>query len=83
MDPLETFKMLMEARSDGCLEEATEHAENLLHWLNRGGFAPELFIAGSPGDPGWPVSGEHAATICRLICQSVLSSPKNEPGIHP
>lgn len=38
MDPSACFQMFLDAE---LYEEKREHAENLLHWLNRGGFAPD------------------------------------------
>ncbi len=40
MDPDACLSELLDAVADGDGPEAYDHADNLLEWLNRGGFAP-------------------------------------------
>jgi len=42
MDPNETLRELRNLVRDGHFEEAHAHMAYLHHWLNRGGFQPEL-----------------------------------------
>lgn len=45
MDPIETFNMMMQAMDESSHEEAREHAENLMAWIDRGGFPPLLRVS--------------------------------------
>ena len=40
MDPDACFAELLDAIASGEAEAAYDHADNLLRWLDRGGFAP-------------------------------------------
>ena len=40
MDPDACFSELLSAVADGDGDEARQHAENLITWLQRGGFSP-------------------------------------------
>lgn len=40
MDPDKTFANMVEALANGDTEEAREHFEALVEWLERGGFPP-------------------------------------------
>jgi 5,10-methenyltetrahydromethanopterin hydrogenase len=43
MDPNATLRELVDALDfPHCTEDAAEHADNLMHWLARGGFYPDL-----------------------------------------
>lgn len=43
MDPNACFCDLVTAFRQGEWEECLEHAENLLYWINKGGFSPSLY----------------------------------------
>ena len=40
MDPTTCYREMLASLEDDDLEAAREHALNLQHWLNRGGFCP-------------------------------------------
>lgn len=42
MDPTACWRLIKEAIEDARWEEAAEHAENLLEWLRRNGFPPNI-----------------------------------------
>ena len=42
MDPNETFALFMKSLRSTNVDDAHEHGEALLTWLNRGGFAPTV-----------------------------------------
>lgn len=79
MDPTETFKAMMEAYSLGMYDEATEHAENLLAWLNRDGFAPRFNLAS--GNQAFDITGQLSREICFAACRLILS--QHEAGFDP
>lgn len=41
MDPNECLRLLIAATARGDAEEASEHRDNLVTWIKRGGFEPE------------------------------------------
>lgn len=44
MDPDETFRLLLAALKVGDREAVVDAGEALLHWLQRGGFPPQVTI---------------------------------------
>ena len=79
MDPVESFKAIMEAYSFGLYDEAVEHAKLLADWLNRDGFAPEFNLAA--GDKSFTVTDQLSREICRAACRLVLD--QHEAGCDP
>jgi 5,10-methenyltetrahydromethanopterin hydrogenase len=65
MDPQATWKLLLDTYADGDRHEAREAAENLLAWLERGGFPPQV-LPDRPMDDAWN------QTIARAACQIVM-----------
>lgn len=49
MDPLATWKELLEALTEMDWERALEAAENLLEWITNGGFPPEVILLTGDG----------------------------------
>lgn len=71
MDPQVTWDQLLEAIARKDLEAAEIHAENLAEWLNKGGFAPQVFNRLLTED--WD------RQVCHYVCRRVLiaaSTPK-------
>jgi hypothetical protein len=64
MDPQVTWQRLLDAYSARNWPEAQEAAEDLLIWLERSGFPPQIF-PDSPMDDAWNRTVVHAA--CRFV----------------
>ena len=56
MDPTACCQWMLDAISDGDYEEAAECAENLIEWLQKGGFRPRQLEG----------LGEHAVLFCEM-----------------
>lgn len=78
MDPDETFNAMLDAQRLGSFDEASEHARNLLEWLNKGGFTPQFRIAAGTREP-MGIDGALTKDICVTVCRSVLSKPQTNP----
>ena len=68
MDPQATWNEMLESISAGDFFEAELRAEALLHWLDRGGFAPQPLSR--------VLSEEWDRLICRYLCRKVLIAAK-------
>ena len=81
MDPQTTWDQLLDAYAAGDWDQIEEHAQDLLHWLDRGGFPPKVLHHDGP-DMDWD------RTLARAGCQfaldtvrsrwSALSTPKED-----
>lgn len=80
MDPTETFNAMMEAFSLGLHDEASESANDLAEWLNRGGFPPVLHIS-TDGMKVFVVDEQLAREVCRASCRLILD--QHEAGCDP
>ncbi|WP_372716158.1 hypothetical protein [Novipirellula sp.] len=80
MDPTEAFNAMMDDFALGMVDDATEHANNLAEWLNKGGFPPVLRIS-TDGLKVFTVSDQLAREVCRAACRLVLDQP--EAGCNP
>lgn len=66
MDPQVTWQRLLDAYSERNWPEAQEAAEDLLIWLERGGFPPQI-LPDSPMHDAWNRTVVHAA--CSFVMQ--------------
>ncbi len=64
MDPQTTWQLMLEAYCEGDMAAAMEAAEDLVNWLTRGGFPPQVLL-GQPLDDDWNRTVAEAA--CRFI----------------
>jgi len=64
MDPQATWQLLLDAYSDGNSHEAREAAENLLAWLEKRGFPPQV-LPDRPMDEAW--NRELAHEVCQFV----------------
>lgn len=64
MDPQAVWTSLFEALAESDLAEARNHATNLLEWLAKGGFPPQVTSDLRGNDVN--------RRICRKICQQIL-----------
>ncbi|QDV81248.1 hypothetical protein [Planctomycetes bacterium TBK1r] len=71
MDPDQTFTEMLDAFGHGDYEGAAEHANNLAHWLNRGGFPPVLEVS-TRVKQTFTVSDQLAREFCHAACRLVL-----------
>lgn len=71
MDPTSTFNAMLEAYANNELDEAREHARNLLQWLQKGGFPPRTFVS-SQADKAIELSAEFARQVSDELCHRVL-----------
>ena len=67
MDPTETWNMMLAAYADDDWQEGRDHAGDLLHWLERGGFTPLITIATAtrPQQPDAILLREIVQMTCR------------------
>ena len=82
MDPKITFLWMMQCARDGEVDEAKVHAENLLDWLDRGGFAPLLRVSSDDAEAFLVMDGL-AEAFCRAACAEVLKPPTPGPTLEP
>ncbi|WP_442505479.1 hypothetical protein SH528x_004269 [Novipirellula sp. SH528] len=65
----------------GMVDDATEHANNLAEWFNKGGLPPVLRIS-IDGVKVFTVSDQLAREVCRvassLICRKLVAIPSHE-----
>lgn len=59
MDPQVVWNLLLEEVAQGNLDQAAEHARDLIFWLNNGGFPPSIH----------PALGRPAEETRQLACQ--------------
>lgn len=81
MDPKVCFTWMMAAAREGELAEAREHAENLISWLDREGFAPMLRIT-ADDSVSFLVTDQLAEAFCRAACEHVLKPPTPRQPMH-
>lgn len=72
MDPQETWLAMLQALIDGDREEASEHATNLVNWLDRGGFSPKVLpdLGQAEHDPESPAY-QLDRMIVSIVCARV------------
>lgn len=72
MDPQETWRAMIQSLIEGDEDAATEHADSLLEWLDRGGFAPKVLIdfGQATSDPESPVR-KLDRIVVRYVCAIV------------
>lgn len=68
MDPQATWQRLIDAYATGDFETTREAAEDLLAWLRRGGFPPQVLP-----DP-WQMDKCWNRTLAQAACRFILSA---------
>jgi dsDNA-binding SOS-regulon protein len=71
MDPIEAFNRMMESAESSQWDEAVEHAENLIEWLDKGGFAP-MFRVSADDRLQFLLADETAMRLSRSLCNDIL-----------
>ena len=64
MDPQATWQHMIDSYCEGDIAAATEAAEDLVDWLTRGGFPPQV-LPDRPMNDGW--NRNVAVSACRFI----------------
>lgn len=82
MDPIEAFNAMMDDFALGMFDDATEHANDLAEWLNKGGFPPVLRIS-TDGVKVFTVSDQLSREICHVVCRFVLDQPETGCNLQP
>ena len=70
MDPQAAYQAMLLAVHDGDQMAAQESAENLLAWLDKGGFAPDVLLSvDQVGHEGIAVANN--PVLVRLLCDEI------------
>ena len=64
MDPQAAWNEMLDAVAANELFEADLRADDLLNWLDRGGFAPQTLTR--------LLAGEWDKLVCRYVCRKVM-----------
>jgi hypothetical protein len=83
MDPQATWQLLLEAWSDANWEEVVELAGALLDWLDKEGFAPEVFAPRCLGQDWNDAVVRAACSFALQRAGSALSAPDGVPPEAP
>lgn len=70
MDPQAAWNEMLDAIAANDLFEAELRAEELIRWLDRGGFAPQTLLRLLPDE--WD------QLICRYLCRKVMLAIKSQ-----
>ena len=72
MDPQATWVAMIRALIDDDREAASDHAQNLIDWLDRGGFSPRVLpdlgqAASDPESPAYQLDRMIVLYICMRV----------------
>ena len=72
MDPQATWQSMIQALIDDDRESASEHAQSLIDWLDRGGFSPRVLpdlgqAASDPESPAYRIDRLIVSYVCARV----------------